>query len=46
MGHAGAIISMGMGSAKEKIEAFNKVGIKVADKPDEIPKLLYEELKR
>jgi succinyl-CoA synthetase alpha subunit len=46
MGHAGAIISMGMGGAKEKIEALNKVGIKVADKPDEIPKLLYEELKR
>jgi succinyl-CoA synthetase (ADP-forming) alpha subunit (EC 6.2.1.5) len=46
MGHAGAIVSMGMGSAKEKIEAFVKAGIKVADKPDEIPKLLNEVLKR
>jgi Succinyl-CoA synthetase, alpha subunit len=40
MGHAGAIISMGMGSAKSKVEKFKEVGIPVADRPDEIPILL------
>lgn len=40
MGHAGAIISMGVGSAKSKIEKFKQVGIPVADRPDEIPILI------
>lgn len=40
MGHAGAIISSGSGSAKEKIEALEAVGIHVAPEPSMIPGLL------
>ncbi len=42
MGHAGAIISQGRGTAKAKIEALNKAGIPVADCPSQIPLLLKE----
>ncbi len=42
MGHAGAIISGGTGTAAEKIAALNKVGIPVAFSPTEIPGLLKE----
>jgi succinyl-CoA synthetase alpha subunit len=45
MGHAGAIISGGSGTAKEKIEAMNKAGIPVADSPTMIPALIVEKLK-
>lgn len=38
MGHAGAIISMGKGSAKEKISAFENAGIPVAKSPVDIIK--------
>ena len=44
MGHAGAIISGGSGTAKEKIEALNKAGIPVAGSPLEIPGLLKQAL--
>ena len=40
MGHAGAIISSGSGSAKEKIAALEAVGIRVAPEPSMIPDLL------
>lgn len=40
MGHAGAIISSGSGTAAEKITAFEKVGVPVAKEPKEIPQLL------
>ncbi|MGC9151034.1 MAG: succinate--CoA ligase subunit alpha [Microbacter sp.] len=40
MGHAGAIISSGNGTAEEKIAAFQSVGVPVARRPDEIPSLL------
>jgi len=40
MGHAGAIISSGSGTAEEKIRAFEKVGVQVARIPGEIPELL------
>ncbi|NDP21635.1 MAG: succinate--CoA ligase subunit alpha [Paludibacter sp.] len=40
MGHAGAIISSGTGTAEEKIAAFEAVGVPVARRPVEIPELL------
>ena len=45
MGHAGAIISSGSGTAAEKIAAFNKAGVPVAKEPNEIPELLRKKLK-
>jgi succinyl-CoA synthetase alpha subunit len=44
MGHAGAIISGGKGTAEAKVEAFQKAGVPVADRPDLIPQLLAEKL--
>lgn len=40
MGHAGAIISSGSGTAEEKIAAFEAVGVPVARRPVELPELL------
>lgn len=40
MGHAGAIIEGGAGTAAEKIKALKSVGVKVAKHPEEIPSLL------
>jgi succinyl-CoA synthetase alpha subunit len=40
MGHAGAIIMGSAGTAKSKIEAFNKAGVPVAEKPSEIVRFL------
>lgn len=40
MGHAGAIISSGSGTAAEKIAAFEAVGVPVAKEPSQIPELL------
>jgi succinyl-CoA synthetase alpha subunit len=45
MGHAGAIISSGSGTAEEKIKAFERVGVKVAMIPSEIPELIKQVLK-
>ncbi len=42
MGHAGAIISSGSGTAEEKIAAFEAVGVPVAKLPAEIPVLIKE----
>jgi succinyl-CoA synthetase alpha subunit len=44
MGHAGAIISGGTGTAKEKIEAFESVGVPVAGTPAEISDIVAEKL--
>lgn len=44
MGHAGAIISSGAGTAEEKIKAFAAAGVPVAKEPGEIPALVKEKL--
>ena len=44
MGHAGAIISSGSGTAAEKIAAFEAVGVPVARKPEDIPMLIKRAL--
>jgi succinyl-CoA synthetase alpha subunit len=46
MGHAGAIVMLGSGDAKSKIETFRSVGIPVAETPFEVPRLLAELLKK
>ncbi len=43
MGHAGAIISGGSGTASEKIKALKEVGVEVARLPSDIGKFLKEE---
>jgi len=42
MGHAGAIVSGGSGTAKEKMEALESVGVKVVVSPAEIGKAVTE----
>ena len=46
MGHAGAIISGGSGTAAEKMAAFEAAGIAVARIPSEIPALITKALSR
>jgi hypothetical protein len=46
MGHAGAIVSGGTGTAAEKMAAFQAVGVPVARIPSEIPALVAELMSR
>ena len=45
MGHAGAIVSGGAGTAAQKIDILEKAGIKVVDYPEFIPVELKKVLK-
>jgi succinyl-CoA synthetase alpha subunit len=40
MGHAGAIVEGGEGTAEEKINALREAGARVADNPEQIPQML------
>ncbi len=40
MGHAGAIISGGTGTAAEKVAALEAAGVRVADRPSAVPSLV------
>ena len=42
MGHAGAIISGGRGTAESKVAALQAAGVRMADAPSQIPQLLME----
>jgi succinyl-CoA synthetase alpha subunit len=42
MGHAGAIIQGGEGTAEEKIKAFEAIGVRVAEQPDDVAKIVAE----
>jgi succinyl-CoA synthetase alpha subunit len=46
MGHAGAIIAGGTGTAAEKVAAFEAAGVPVARIPSEIPSLIGDSLSR
>lgn len=44
LGHAGAIVSKGKGSAQSKIRALKKAGALIANTPEEIPQLVRKVL--
>ena len=44
MGHAGAIVSGGVGSAQDKIDALQAVGVRIARHPEEVAELAVQML--
>lgn len=46
MGHAGAIISGGSGTAAEKIAALSSAGVQVVDRPSAVPAAISQALSR
>jgi len=46
MGHAGAIIMGGAGTAQNKIEALEAAGVGVAEKPRDVARILAEKLEK
>jgi len=46
MGHAGAIIMGGAGTAQNKIEALEAAGVGVAEKPGDVARILAEKLEK
>jgi succinyl-CoA synthetase alpha subunit len=44
MGHAGAIISAGGGTAQEKLRVMDECGVLTAERPDQIPGLVKKAL--
>jgi succinyl-CoA synthetase alpha subunit len=45
MGHAGAIIMGGAGTAQDKIQALEAAGVDVAENPGDVADILAEKLK-
>lgn len=45
MGHAGAIVSGGMGTAQAKIDAFCEAGVAIAEFPADVARLMNDSLR-
>lgn len=46
MGHAGAIVSGGKGTAEGKYKALEEAGVRISRHPGDIGKFIYEEMKK
>lgn len=46
MGHAGAIVAGGRGTAESKRKAFEAAGVAVVDRPSEIPRVVKDRVRR